>query len=118
VLIEPTTNLDAINNHDADKWVVAMEEEMNSLNTLGTWSYVTVPGHVAKKALAVKWVYKVKFTETQEVESFKHVWWQRSSSRSTVWVTYRFMHQYLSVPHCDSCCLMKLSVICRSITWM
>ena len=71
VIVEPATYVEAINSPEADKWVHAMDEEMKSLKALGTWSYVVVDNKEFKKALPVKWVYKVKLSELGEVERFK-----------------------------------------------
>jgi hypothetical protein len=60
VIIEPESYVEAINSPEADKWVSAMNDEMKSLKALGTWTYVTVDNKEFKKALHVKWVYKVK----------------------------------------------------------
>jgi hypothetical protein len=71
VIIEPATYIDAINSTESEKWVSAMNDEINSLKALGTWSYVVVDDRQKKKALPVKWVYKVKLSEIGEVERFK-----------------------------------------------
>jgi hypothetical protein len=36
-----------------------MQDEIKSLKALGTWSYVVVDNKQKKKALPVKWVYKI-----------------------------------------------------------
>ncbi len=61
----------AINSPEAEQWLEAMHDEMKSLNALGTWTYVEVSDTQKKKALPVKWVYKIKLNETGEVERFK-----------------------------------------------
>jgi len=71
VFVEPSTYFEAIHSPEADKWVAAMEEEMDSLKSLGTWTLVSVSPSQAKKALPVKWVFKVKLTESGSVERFK-----------------------------------------------
>jgi hypothetical protein len=71
LILEPSTYFEAVNSPEAEKWVDAMKEEMHSLSALGTWSYVEVSDHVKKKALPVKWVYKVKLNEIGEVNKFK-----------------------------------------------
>jgi hypothetical protein len=71
VIVEPTTYFEAINSPQAEKWIDSMREEMVSLDKLGTWSYVKVGGSLTKKALPVKWVYKVKMKDDGEIERFK-----------------------------------------------
>ena len=69
--VEPVTYFQAINSPEAEKWLEAMKDEMHSLSALGTWTYVEVTDTQRKKALPVKWVYKIKLTETGEVDRFK-----------------------------------------------
>ena len=71
LIVEPANYFEAINSPEAEKWVEAMKEEMNSLSTLGTWTYVEVSDREKKKALPVKWVYKIKLNEVGELERFK-----------------------------------------------
>jgi hypothetical protein len=71
LIIEPETYIQAINSPESEKWVNAMEDEMKSLKALGTWSYVVVDDRTKKKALPVKWVYKIKLSEIGEIERFK-----------------------------------------------
>ncbi len=55
---EPSTYLEAIQSADSEKWVVAMNEEMESLYKNGTWTLVTPPK--GKKIVGCKWVFKKK----------------------------------------------------------
>ena len=71
VIVEPATYFDAINSPEAEEWLEAMKDEMNSLSALGTWSYVEVSDKDKKKALPVKWVYKIKLNEIGEIDRFK-----------------------------------------------
>jgi hypothetical protein len=71
LIVEPESYIDAINSPESEQWVNAMQDEMKSLKALGTWSYVVVDDKQKKKALPVKWVYKIKLSEIGEIERFK-----------------------------------------------
>jgi hypothetical protein len=71
VIMEPNTYFEAINSPEAENWLEAMKEEMHSLSALGTWTYVEVTDKEKKKALPVKWVYKIKLNEIGEIDRFK-----------------------------------------------
>nr|GEU69058.1 putative reverse transcriptase, RNA-dependent DNA polymerase, Gag-polypeptide of LTR copia-type [Tanacetum cinerariifolium] len=51
------------------RWVVAMNLEMEALNMNGTWIITELP--IGRKPIGSKWVYKVKYKSTSEVERFK-----------------------------------------------
>jgi hypothetical protein len=51
------------------KWVKAMQEELQSIESNGTRSLVELPS--TKKAIAVKWVYKTKMNPQGEVTRYK-----------------------------------------------
>ena len=60
---EPVTFKQAIKDKDRESWVVAMEEEMQSLHKNKTWEVVPLP--VGKSAIGCKWVYKRKEDPTK-----------------------------------------------------
>jgi hypothetical protein len=60
VIVKPATYFEEINSPEADKWLEAMKDEMQSLSALENWSYVEKSQGEQKKALPVKWVYKIK----------------------------------------------------------
>uniref|UniRef100_A0A803KS96 Uncharacterized protein n=1 Tax=Chenopodium quinoa TaxID=63459 RepID=A0A803KS96_CHEQI len=60
---EPVTFKQAIRDKDSENWLVAMEEEMQSLHKNKTWE--VVPLHVGKTAIGCKWVYKRKEDPTE-----------------------------------------------------
>ena len=55
---EPVTFKQAIKDVDKESWLVAMEEEMQSLHKNKTWEVVPLPK--GKTAIGCKWVYKNK----------------------------------------------------------
>jgi hypothetical protein len=55
---DPTTYEQATSAPDAEQWLKAMDEEMESNNTRGTWTPCKLPDN--RKALGGKWVYKKK----------------------------------------------------------
>jgi hypothetical protein len=63
---EPVSMTEALNN---PKWISAMIEEPNSIENNDTWSLVNLPHD--KKAIDVKWVFKVKVNSQGEVTRHK-----------------------------------------------
>ena len=55
---EPATYTEATDSVDKDKWISAMQEEMQSLEKYGTWEIVSLPKQ--KKHVRCKWVFKRK----------------------------------------------------------
>ena len=55
---EPSTYTEAIGSGDREKWVSAMQEEMQSLEKNGTWDVVRLP--MKKKTVRCKWIFKRK----------------------------------------------------------
>jgi hypothetical protein len=55
---EPSTYTEAIVSGDREKWEVAMQEEMQSLEKNGTWDIIRLPA--GKKAVCCKWIFKRK----------------------------------------------------------
>ena len=50
------------------KWRKAMDEEMEAINKNGTWKLKELPD--GAKKIGVKWIYKTKFKENGEVETW------------------------------------------------
>ncbi|KAM0071898.1 putative RNA-directed DNA polymerase [Helianthus debilis subsp. tardiflorus] len=63
---EPTCYDEAAKN---DKWVDAMNSEMEALYRNNTWILVDLPK--GRKPIGCKWVYKVKYKASGEVERYK-----------------------------------------------
>ncbi|KAH9678917.1 hypothetical protein KPL71_025907 [Citrus sinensis] len=55
---EPKTYKEAVSGKNADQWLKAMKEEMDSLYKNDTWTLVEKPDR--KKVVGCKWVYKLK----------------------------------------------------------
>ncbi|KAJ0837837.1 putative RNA-directed DNA polymerase [Helianthus annuus] len=64
--IEPINFYEAKNDSN---WVTAMNEEMEALNRNNTWTLVDLPE--GRKPIGCKWVYKIKFKSTGEIERYK-----------------------------------------------
>ncbi|GAU50018.1 hypothetical protein TSUD_331710 [Trifolium subterraneum] len=63
---------EAVNFEDAvkdEKWLNAMNEEIESIERNNTWELVDLPH--GKKAIGVKWVYKVKLNPKGEITTHK-----------------------------------------------
>ncbi|CAL9006509.1 unnamed protein product [Prunus brigantina] len=52
-----------------EKWVKAMDQEIDSIKKNDTWELVDLPQ--GKKPIGVKWVYKTKLNAQGEVEKYK-----------------------------------------------
>nr|GEW86692.1 retrotransposon protein, putative, Ty1-copia subclass [Tanacetum cinerariifolium] len=55
---DPKTYKEAVASKDAENWIIAMNEEMQSLKKNKTWDLVTLPKGV--KPVGCKWVLKIK----------------------------------------------------------
>ena len=51
------------------QWMMAMKEELHSIEKNGTWELTELPK--GKKAISVKWVYKLKLKPDGEIAKFK-----------------------------------------------
>ncbi|GAU45509.1 hypothetical protein TSUD_129550 [Trifolium subterraneum] len=63
---EPVNDSEALKS---SKWKEAMKEELRSIENNNTWSLTELPP--MKKAIAVKWVYKVKMSPQGEITRHK-----------------------------------------------
>ncbi|UYV73254.1 hypothetical protein LAZ67_10002363, partial [Cordylochernes scorpioides] len=66
---EPLNYEDAIVGQNSKPWKLAMDDEFNSLMKNQTWTYVTLPSD--RKAIACKWVYKIKQNADGSNKMFK-----------------------------------------------
>ena len=63
---EPTSFKEAVKD---PRWIETMQSEIKALEENSTWSVVDLPP--GKKAIGCKWVYKIKYKATGEIERFK-----------------------------------------------
>ncbi|XP_076951542.1 uncharacterized protein LOC143624935 [Bidens hawaiensis] len=63
---EPKHYRDAINDNS---WIVAMNEEMSALHRNNTCELVDLPSD--RKPIGCKWVYKIKYKSSGEIERYK-----------------------------------------------
>ena len=68
-LEEPKTMTEARKRPDANKWLQAAHEEMNSLIEHDTWSLTKLPP--GRKTVGSKWVFKIKHDEHGEAARYK-----------------------------------------------
>lgn len=64
--IEPTSYNEAVSD---PKWAKAMKYEIDALQNNHTWKVVTLPK--AKVPIGCKWIYKIKYKSTREIERYK-----------------------------------------------
>ncbi|BET01095.1 Reverse transcriptase (RNA-dependent DNA polymerase) [Nesidiocoris tenuis] len=65
----PDTYKEAMKSENREKWIEAMNSEMNSLTQMKTWSLENLPA--GKKAISCKWVFKVKTNPDGTIDRFK-----------------------------------------------
>lgn len=68
-IFEPKTHKQAMECKDRAYWQEAMNNELNSLNEMNTWSIEDLPE--GKIAIGNKWVFKVKYNSEGYVEKYK-----------------------------------------------
>jgi len=66
---EPQIVEEALNDKDAKKWEMAMQEEYDFLVVNNIWSLVPLPK--GRKLISCKWVFKIKHGVHGEVERYK-----------------------------------------------
>jgi len=66
---EPVSYAYAISCPDKDKWIEAMNEEMQSHDENGTWILVDKPQNV--KPMDCRWIFKIKYNKDGSIERYK-----------------------------------------------
>ncbi|KAJ0754023.1 putative RNA-directed DNA polymerase [Helianthus annuus] len=64
--LEPRSYKEAVSDPN---WVRAMNEEMEALHKNNTWQLVDLP--LGRKPIGCKWVFKIKYKSTGEIERYK-----------------------------------------------
>ena len=66
---EPLTYTEAVMSRDSDKWLQAMESEIDSMYVNQVWNLVDAPEGV--NPIGCKWIYKKKIGADGQVETYK-----------------------------------------------
>ena len=66
---EPGTYKQAVKGEDRERWVIAMDEEIDALKRNDTWDVVKIPD--GRKIVDSKWVYKVKKDADGNIDRYK-----------------------------------------------
>ena len=69
IVMEPRTYAEAMASPEREQWERAMREELTSIVESHTWTLVRLPD--GRKALACKWVFKLKFKADGSIDRFK-----------------------------------------------
>lgn len=68
-LEEPKDRKEALSRPDAELWIKAMDEEMDSLKNNKTWDLMIPPKE--RKVIGCKWVYKIKRNTEGKIVKYK-----------------------------------------------
>jgi hypothetical protein len=66
---EPTSFQETIRRPDANKWIDAMNAEIDSIMENRTWTLCDLPP--GKNCITVKWVFKIKMDGNNKIERYK-----------------------------------------------
>lgn len=76
---EPSTDQEALEDHDSDLWTRAEEEEMASLIKNGNW--ILVDGVKYQKPIGCEWVYKRKAgIASVRIRGSRQDWWLKGTT--------------------------------------
>lgn len=67
--VEPSTLEEAMSSEDCDKWTVAINKEIKSLQKNNTW--ILVPRTSEMHVITNRWIFKKKFKSNGEIDKFK-----------------------------------------------
>lgn len=68
-LFEPKTFEEAMSCPEKERWMLAMTEELNSIESNDSWEEVNLP--LGRKAIGSKWVFKIKLDEKGQIARYK-----------------------------------------------
>lgn len=68
-MAEPKTYKEAMNSSEREKWLQAIDSEINSLKDNKTWELVELPK--GRKAIPCKWIFKIKTNADGTIEKYK-----------------------------------------------
>ncbi|XP_073107271.1 uncharacterized protein [Elaeis guineensis] len=100
---EPSRYSEAISREDSAQWIVAMQEEIESLLRNKTWKLVKAPK--GKKVVGCKWIFKKK-ERTPGVEDARYKAWLVAKGYNLYAVTEGFQVEEKE----DHVCLLKKSL--------
>ena len=66
---DPKDFMEAVNSSDADQWLQAMKEELDSINKNDVWDLVDLPKE--RKVIGCKWVLKKKLKVDGSLDKYK-----------------------------------------------
>ncbi|XRB20588.1 retrovirus-related Pol polyprotein [Pseudoscourfieldia marina] len=67
---EPRTYEEAIHSKDHERWILAIDSELNSHQLYGTWIVIDNDGTV-KNLIGCKWVFKIKLNSDGSIARYK-----------------------------------------------
>jgi hypothetical protein len=66
---DPLNFKEAINNNDANEWIKAMNDEINSIKNNDVWELTDLP--IQRKTIGCKWVLRKKFKADGSLDKYK-----------------------------------------------
>jgi hypothetical protein len=88
---EPMTYTEAMMGLDSEKWLGAMEYEIESMHDNKVWNLVDPIDGV--RPISCKWFLRKRRTRMNVVTSIRHDWWQKALSRFMVLIMMKLSHR-------------------------
>ena len=67
---EPKAIEEAMNGPEANEWTMAVQDELDSLNEMNTWTLVPLPKNV-RNVVDCKWIFRKKYNEDGQIDRYK-----------------------------------------------